>query len=227
MRRGVAIGRIAMWDAFRRDERGGVLPMVALSLMVILGIAALAIDLGQQHALHAQLQATADAAALAAAAELPNQKKALQRAEEYVELNMPEAQNGQALREEDVIFGTWHEETRQFITGGKSPNAVQISVRRSSENGNAAPTFFMHIFGRDHVDLSAQALAGVFLFPGRTRVEDFDDEDRERLAEMQDMLEKEHKERARKYRNDPEEWLTDEEAARMLLEEFGKAVLLR
>lgn len=213
--------------AFRRDERGGVLPLVALSLIVILGIAAIVIDLGQQHALHAQLQATADAAALAAASELPDQKKALKRAEEYVELNMPETRNGQVLREEDVIFGTWHEDARLFVAGSKAPNAVQISVRRSSENGNAAPTFFMHIFGRDHVDLSAQALAGVLLFPGRTRLEDFDDEDRERLAEMQDLLNKEQKERARKYRDDPEEWLSDEEAARILLEEFGKAVLLR
>lgn len=227
MRRDVAIGRIAMWDAFGRDERGGVLPLVALSLVVILGIAALAIDVGQQHALRAQLQATADAAALAAAAELPNEKKALKRAEEYVELNMPEAKNGRVLREEDVIFGMWQEETRQFIAGGKSPNAVQISVRRSSENGNAAPTFFMHIFGRDHADLSAEAMAGVVLFPGKTKLEDLDEDDMERLAEMKDLLEREQKERARKHRNDPREWLNDEEAARILLEEFGRAVLLK
>lgn len=220
-------GPIRILSAFRSDQRGSVLPMVALSLIVILGIAAIVIDLGQQHALHVQLQATADAAALAAASELPNRKKALIRAEEYVELNMPAARNGQVLREEDVVFGTWHQGTRQFIAGSKSPNAVQINVRRSSENGNAAPTFFMRIFGSDHVDLSAQALAGVVLFPGKSKLQDLDDEDRERLAEMQELLNEEQQERYRKYRNDPEEWLNDEEAAWILLEEFGKAVLLR
>jgi len=77
-------------------------------MTVILGVAAIAIDLGQQSALRAQLEGTADAAALAAAAQLPDESKARKKALEYAEQNMPEAANGHVLRDEDIVFGTWY-----------------------------------------------------------------------------------------------------------------------
>ena len=54
----------------RRDEAGAVAVMVALMAMVILGMAAIAIDVGQVYAKRASLQSAADQAVLAAAAEL-------------------------------------------------------------------------------------------------------------------------------------------------------------
>ena len=45
-------------------------------------------------ALRTQLAATADAAALAAASELPDGKKARAKAKDYAEKNMPRAENG-------------------------------------------------------------------------------------------------------------------------------------
>ncbi len=53
------------------EQHGGVLVLVALSLTVLLGIAALAIDSSNMRAHRAQMQSLADAAALAGAAQLP------------------------------------------------------------------------------------------------------------------------------------------------------------
>jgi|1186.fasta_scaffold06998_2 hypothetical protein len=55
----------------RRGQEGSVLALVALSLVVLLGMAALAIDLGNLRAHRRQMQSAADAAALAAASNLP------------------------------------------------------------------------------------------------------------------------------------------------------------
>src|SRR5262245_28587709 len=114
----------ALCDGFRRDERGSVMPLVALCMIVILGFAALAIDVGSERVLHNQLEATADAAALAAATQLPNEKKALAKALEYATKNMPPEANGTVLASEDVVFGTWYEGRREFVADGPFTNAV-------------------------------------------------------------------------------------------------------
>ena len=54
----------------RREESGAIAVMVALMSMVILGMAAVAIDIGQVYAKRASLQSAVDQAVLAAAAEL-------------------------------------------------------------------------------------------------------------------------------------------------------------
>ena len=53
------------------DERAQALPVVALSLMMLLGIAAFAIDTGHARYTYRELQATTDSAALAAARAIP------------------------------------------------------------------------------------------------------------------------------------------------------------
>ena len=53
----------------RREERGAVLVMVALALVVLLGMLALTVDLGRMVAIKRQMVRAADAAALAAAQE--------------------------------------------------------------------------------------------------------------------------------------------------------------
>lgn len=214
---------------FKRCERGGVLPFVGLSLTVILGFAALAIDLTHQSALRSQLQATADAAALAAASQLPNEKKARERAMEYAETNMPPTEHGTVLRDDDIVFGTWLAVTRQFVAGGPVTNAVQVTVRRSVENGNAAPTFFMRIFGKDNADLTGASLAGRVLFKKMPNggIENWSDEDRARFEEMRSALSEEAQYRWKKSYGDLDEMMTDKEAVEFLLEQYGKPALLR
>ena len=53
-----------------QDERGVVMPMAALMIIVLLGFAALAVDVGQWYAAQSRMQSAADLAAIAAAVEL-------------------------------------------------------------------------------------------------------------------------------------------------------------
>jgi len=213
----------------QRDERGGVLPLVGLCLTVLLGFAAIAIDLGQQTAMRSQLEATADAAALAAAAQLPDESKARKKALEYVEANMPEAAHGHVLREEDIVFGTWYSDTRRFVEDGPVANAVEITVRRGTINGNPAPTFFLHIFGYDHADLSAQSLAGNVLFSNSADdgTNELNEADQDKLAEMQEALKKEFERQIKLSGGRMDSLMSDKEAAEFLMENYGHAVLLK
>ena len=55
-----------------RDERGQALPWLAVMLTVIMGIAGFVIDLGHAMVCERQLQSSSNAAAMAAALQLPN-----------------------------------------------------------------------------------------------------------------------------------------------------------
>ncbi|TXT39403.1 MAG: Flp pilus assembly protein TadG [Planctomycetota bacterium] len=54
------------------DRRGGILPLTAVTLVAVLGFAALAVDVGFMTQTKSQMQAAADGAALAAALEMPD-----------------------------------------------------------------------------------------------------------------------------------------------------------
>jgi uncharacterized membrane protein len=58
-----------------------VVVLVVVMLVVLLGFAALVIDVGYAYYAHRQLQASADAAALAGAQELPNVRRVRRRQE--------------------------------------------------------------------------------------------------------------------------------------------------
>ena len=63
-----------------RDTQGVILPYVTVMLVVIIGVAVLALDGARYMALQTQLQSGADALALAAAAELDRTPTAIDRA---------------------------------------------------------------------------------------------------------------------------------------------------
>lgn len=65
-----ACGRLDRHEA-RRGERGQVIVLLVLFLVVLLGMSAMVIDVGYAYYAHRSLQASADAAALAGAQELP------------------------------------------------------------------------------------------------------------------------------------------------------------
>jgi Flp pilus assembly protein TadG len=92
---------------FLHAEDGAIAAMTAVSLVVILGFGAFAIDMSYAYSERNLLQVTADAAALAAAPELPNKSKAREMALEYVQDNMPAATHGKVLVKEDVVLGNW------------------------------------------------------------------------------------------------------------------------
>ena len=148
-----AIGAIA------KDEHGNIAAIVGLLMTVLAGSGAVMVDLGRAHALRADLEATADAAALAAAARLPDMKRARAVAVDYARKNMPVAEYGEVLRPEDIVFGTWDPNTRALDTN-KAGNAVRVTARIGGPNGNAVPTMLAGILGVAEIELEHSATAG-------------------------------------------------------------------
>jgi Flp pilus assembly protein TadG len=72
-----------------RDERGAVMVMFAIMLVVLLGMAGLVVDIGFADEQQNQLQNSVDAAALAAAQDLPNLTRAAGTVQSYVATNIP------------------------------------------------------------------------------------------------------------------------------------------
>ncbi|MCX8101752.1 MAG: pilus assembly protein TadG-related protein [Geminicoccaceae bacterium] len=143
-----------------RDRRGGVAVLAALSAPILAGFAALAVDIGHAYMVRTELQSTADAAALAASAKLPNRTAALAEARTIAAENLPPAKHGNVLADRDLLIGTWDPERRSFTSGGSSPNAVRVTLRRSTANGNPLPSFFGRVLGTDFFDIEARAVAG-------------------------------------------------------------------
>jgi Putative Flp pilus-assembly TadE/G-like len=121
-----------------RDDRGQAAVLTIIFLTVLLGVTAFALDVGSWYRAKRQLQATADAAALAGAQALPESTDdARAWAIQYAD------KNGGVLAASDVTFsrGTVDNDT--------------ISVRMTAP----APGFFSKIFGLDSVTVGANAAA--------------------------------------------------------------------
>jgi Flp pilus assembly protein TadG len=121
-----------------RDTRGQAAVVTILFLTVLLGMAAFALDVGSWYHAKRQLQATADAAALAGAQALPESTADAQAlAIQYA------GKNGGVLAASGITFSS------QTTTNDT------ISVHMSAP----APGFFSQIFGLDSVTVGANASA--------------------------------------------------------------------
>jgi Putative Flp pilus-assembly TadE/G-like len=80
-----------------KDESGQALVIVAVSLVALLGVTAFSVDLGMAYNAKAELQAAADAAALAGAQDLPNATLAMASAKSYAGFNEVTIDNVQVV----------------------------------------------------------------------------------------------------------------------------------
>jgi Flp pilus assembly protein TadG len=124
------------------DERGGVLVMVVLFLPVLIGFAALVIDVGHAFQVRRHLQSAADAAALAAAQELPNTANATAVANDY-------SASAGARNARPYLPGVTTTVSFPAPTGSK----VKVTETATSR------VFFAGLFGFDGFDVSASAVA--------------------------------------------------------------------
>lgn len=143
-----------------RDEGGNIAMLFAIMLGVLFAFSALAVDGGNLYVLKSKLQGTADAAALAAASQLPDEDDARAEALAYALKNMPVEEHGSTLVDGDIDFGYWHPGTRSFVSGGVPVNAAMVTTRRSAANDNPAGTYFAGLMGYDEVDVETTSVAG-------------------------------------------------------------------
>ncbi len=144
-----------------RSRRGAIAVLTAVMLVMMLGMIALAVDVGYLSVARTQLQAAADAAALAAAAVSNSDRATVQGvAQTYASYNQVAGRPVQ-LNPNDVEFGLWDAATATFTPSASINSAVRVTVRTDANSGGATPLFFARIFGRTSQDQSASAIATV------------------------------------------------------------------
>jgi hypothetical protein len=130
---------LMLLQKFIRRERGSFLVLAAITMLVVLGLAALAIDVGYMLTARNQLQAGVDASALAGAAGLmTNQNLAIQRAMDFAGRNIC-IQQPVAVSAADISF----------------PTANRIRVTSSRQ----LPLFFASALGLNQTLITASATA--------------------------------------------------------------------
>lgn len=151
--------------AKKNKNKGQVLVLFALSLIVILGFAALAIDVAYFYHTKNQLQGAADAAALAGAAELDgtantNQAVAIFKTYSFAYKNTAAKSPVVLETASDITIGYWNGTDVVSPSGNQISNAVKVRARRSTGSpGGPITTFFGKIFGIDYVNISVTAIA--------------------------------------------------------------------
>jgi hypothetical protein len=127
------------------DQKGAVIVVAALSLMMVLGIAGLAVDLGYLYVVKCELQRSADAGAMAGAQSIfpfpltsatlplnPRCDAALGKGREIAQANLVD---GAIPTVSDIQTGAWDWNTGRFTPGcAASPftNALALTTRRDN-----------------------------------------------------------------------------------------------
>jgi hypothetical protein len=138
-----------MRTLLRRDnEHGQVVVLLAVTLVVLIGSAALVIDVGRAYLAKRHLQASADAAATAGALELPDPIEAQNYALNYSGLDGAKNDNNKLPSVSTTVI------TKCLSLAPCSPvNAVQV------EQTTVVPTIFAKVLGIDHFTIRAKATA--------------------------------------------------------------------
>ncbi len=145
---------------FYSDESGG---MTAFSMFILIGtlfVGGYAIDVGNVMTARTQLQIAADASAHAAllTRELKSESEAIAAAHEIALLNMPESVFGAVLNDADIVFGQYDSNAQSFVPKSGSRGAVQVTTRRTLENGNEVATYLLKLVGLDDWNLTTTAI---------------------------------------------------------------------
>lgn len=138
-------------ELLHRDE-GSTVVMVAISMVALLGTAALAVDVGMLMNARTEAQRVADLAALAGAGVLATQKSAATLAE----------QEAISYASQNNVNGTGAVLQSQDIDVDLPNSLVRVRVERSTTRGNPVSTFFAQALGIASVDVGAEGAAQVF-----------------------------------------------------------------
>jgi Flp pilus assembly protein TadG len=155
------------------NQKGSVLVMVAFALIPLIGVTALAVDLGRAYMYRARLQNIADLASLAAVKAYANSDRTSPNSPVYVrdvvkqtaQMNPIPGQSGDAtIIDADIITGTYDVNAKTFTNkafSDVSVNAVQVSIEQGA-NGNLPLSFsFGRVLGVNEMNLEATSTSMV------------------------------------------------------------------
>ena len=165
-----------------KGKRGVTAVLVAIMLLMLLGFAALAIDVGYGMVTKNELQNIADSAALAATRQLGviyqsltyDQQQAyvvdngnsdgaiIRQAAKDVALANKAGGAAIAINDSDIIIGRWDpDQNNPLPTNLNQPDAVQVIARRDTIANGVITTFFARVFGTQAMSVSARATAAL------------------------------------------------------------------
>lgn len=163
-----------------KDQQGAVAVIVVVSLTALIGIGALAVDLGYLYVVRNELQNVADGAALAATRQLGSVYEPMTYAEQQsyvcsgsdktaivqaaVDVGAQNYAGGQGVVVDpvDIEIGRWNSSLAPSFTNSMNqPDAVRVTVRKDGGSNAPAVTFLAKIFGIESVDISADATAAL------------------------------------------------------------------
>jgi hypothetical protein len=148
--------------AARQAETGSVVIFSALIMVVLAGLATLAVDYGFLQYKRSQLQTAADAAALAGAAAL------LRNGDDFDAVLATAADYGQRnLGEQDTAASAVTTGDVELLKGeapaeGATPDTVRATAGRTEQRGNPVDMFLGPLLGWNTQDLTATASASLF-----------------------------------------------------------------
>ncbi len=149
---------------------------MALTIFFLVGLAALAVDIGYVAVTKNELQNVADAAALAAARELGHgyeglsyQQQQLLSADAAAIINVAQAvalenqAGGKNITVDaaDVIIGDWNPTSKIVTPTLSHPDAVKVTAYRRTGTNGPVQMFFASIFGISTLPVSATATAAL------------------------------------------------------------------
>jgi len=159
------------------NEQGAVAVMTAIFLVVLLAMAAAALDIGHALVARNELQNTADSAALAGTRALGVIYEGMTPAQQqtYTLTGGDQATIVNAVQQtaeansaagvpitvdaSDIAIGTWNPATRVHTATASQPKAVRVIARRDSSSNGAISTFLAGVVGLTSVSVSAVATA--------------------------------------------------------------------
>ena len=159
-----------LWIRIRLScDRGVAALMTGMSVMLLFGMVALVVDVGELYSTRSELQNAADAAALAAAEHIYNPTQAIAAAQQWANENHAEG-GGLVVMPSDVVFGRWDTTNKVFVPHAIPTAAVEVTARRTDDCGNPVVHSFAGVIGTPKSDVVASAIA-----KARFTVIDFED----------------------------------------------------
>jgi hypothetical protein len=168
----------------QRPRRGAITPLTAFLLVFVIGMVSFAVDLGWVVVVRTELQAAADAAALAGADPLMDgyvqyqmassasqptilsnaMSTARTKAKTFASYNGAGGVSSLTLLDSDIEFGLTDASGNYTAYNSKSPvfpNTIKIVVRRDGNANGSLNLFFAQVLGNATSNLSARAAATI------------------------------------------------------------------
>jgi Flp pilus assembly protein TadG len=143
------------------SRRGVITVLAAVMLVILVAMIAFAVDLGYVAMARTQLQAAADATALAAAANVNQPQAGMIAATQYFGSQQAVAGRKVQVNSNDILYGNWDVSSRTFTQSSTPGNAMKVTVRTDQNNGGQTALFFGRVLGLSGVNESASAVATV------------------------------------------------------------------